>query len=159
MQKNNSNKMKKETRDEKFMDLAIKAAIKAEKADEVPIGAIIVSGERIIASAGNETERNGDVTAHAEILAITSATEYLGSKYLIDCDLYVTLEPCTMCAGAIRWARLRKVIYGAKDLKAGYSKYNKEIIPAKVEVVSGVREAECQEILSNFFNNKRKTKI
>ena len=132
----------------------IEARLAAEE-DEVPIGAVIVCDNRIIARAHNMTERLNDPTAHAEMLAITSATGSLGAKYLTDCRLYVTVEPCTMCAGAIGWAQLAAVIYGTSDEKRGFMRYAPHAMHPKTEVQRGVLEAECAEIMKDFFRNKR----
>jgi len=145
--------------DEFFMNEALKEAVKAFEKDEVPVGAVIVTRNIIIARSHNMTENLGDVTAHAEMLAITSAENYLGNKYLNDCTLYVTLEPCLMCASATRWAQLGKIVTGAPDLKAGYSLMKGEVLHPKTIVQNGVLEAECSEILNSFFRGKRKNTI
>ncbi|PCJ28117.1 MAG: tRNA-specific adenosine deaminase [Flavobacteriales bacterium] len=142
--------------DEHFMKEAFKEAQKAFDEDEVPVGAVIVCENKIIARAHNMTERLNDVTAHAEMLAFTSATDYLGGKYLNECSLYVTLEPCVMCAGASYWTRLKKVIYGASDEKRGYSKHKENLLHPKTKIVSGTMQSVCKEILLQFFEKKRK---
>lgn len=135
---------------------ALKEAHKALEADEVPVGAVIVANNKIIARAHNYTERLNDVTAHAEMQAITAATNAIGGKYLTDCILYVTLEPCVMCAGALHWSQITKIVYGAKDEKRGYSKLNQNVLHPKTMVIGGVMEDECSVILKNFFASKRK---
>ncbi|NTW31720.1 MAG: nucleoside deaminase [Bacteroidetes bacterium] len=142
--------------DESFMKEALKEAHKAYEADEVPIGAIIVCQNKIIARAHNYTEHLNDVTAHAEMQAFTSATNHLGGKYLPECTLYVTLEPCTMCAGAAYWTQIGKIVYGAKDEKRGFSKYAKNVLHPKTQIIGGILENECAEILKDFFRKKRK---
>ena len=141
--------------DEYFMREALKEAQKAFDLDEVPIGAIIVSNDRIIARAHNLTERLNDVTAHAEMQAFTAAAEFLGGKYLHDCTLYVTIEPCVMCTGASYWTQLKKIVYGAKDSKRGASKLNIQLSHPKTKITFGVLKAECGELMQKFFNSKR----
>jgi len=141
--------------DEFFMNEALKEAKKAYAKDEVPVGAVIVAENRIIARAHNLTQTLNDVTAHAEMQAVTSAENYLGSRYLNECTLFVTLEPCLMCAAANFWAQTGKIVYGADDPKAGYSKYGDGVLHKKTVVVKGVLEKECSEILSEFFLKKR----
>jgi len=141
--------------DENFMSEAIKEAQKAFEIDEVPVGAVIVCNNQIIARAHNFTQRLNDVTAHAEMQAFTSAADFLGGKYLKECTIYVTLEPCVMCGGASYWAQLKKIVYGAEDIKRGYSQLSKNILHPKTEVVSGVMAAECSKLLSDFFKKKR----
>ena len=141
--------------DEYFMREALKEAQKAFDLDEVPIGAIVVSNDRIIARAHNLTERLNDVTAHAEMQAFTAAAEFLGGKYLHDCTLYVTIEPCVMCTGASYWAQLKKIVYGAKDPKRGTSKLNIILSHPKTKVTFGVLKEDCKELMQKFFNSKR----
>ena len=141
--------------DEYFMKQALAEARVASEEDEVPVGAVIVCGDRIIARAHNQTERLNDPTAHAEMIAITSATSALGAKYLTDCRLYVTVEPCVMCAGAIGWSQLSAVIYGTSDEKRGFAKFAPKALHPKTEVRSGVMEAECAAEMKAFFLNKR----
>ncbi|MGC9343541.1 MAG: nucleoside deaminase [Bacteroidales bacterium] len=141
--------------DEYFMNEALKEAKLALEKGEIPVGAVVVANQQIIARGHNSTEELLDVTAHAEILAITSASNNLGSKYLQDCTLYVTLEPCPMCASATSWAQLGKIIYGTKDPKAGYSLLEGRILHPKTEVTAGVLESECSALLSDFFKKKR----
>jgi len=141
--------------DEYFMKEALKEAQKAFDLDEIPVGAIIVAGNKIIARAHNLTETLNDATAHAEMQAVTSATEYLGAKYLNECTLYVTLEPCMMCAGALNWSQIGRVVYGASDDKRGYNKYKPAILHPKTEIISGVLENECAALLKDFFEKKR----
>lgn len=143
------------TDDEKFMRKALDEARIAFDRDEVPIGAVIVSHGRVIARAHNMTEALIDVTAHAEMQAITSATSFLGGKYLTDCTLYVTVEPCLMCAGAIGWAQIPRVVYGAPDDKRGYHTYTASPFHKKTTVTAGVLEAECAALMTEFFKNKR----
>ncbi|OFY86984.1 MAG: tRNA-specific adenosine deaminase [Bacteroidetes bacterium RIFCSPLOWO2_12_FULL_35_15] len=142
--------------DETFMREALKEAQKAFDADEVPVGAIVVCNNKIIARAHNLTERLNDVTAHAEMQAITAAANYLNGKYLNECTMYITLEPCVMCAGAIAWAQLGKLIYGAPDTKRGFNllKENKILHP-KTEVISGILDKECADLIKTFFQKKR----
>ncbi len=141
--------------DEYYMKEALKEARKAYERDEIPIGAIIVCNKKIVARAHNLIETLTDVTAHAEMQAITAASGYLGGKYLNDCTLYVTLEPCAMCAGATSWAQMGKIIFGAYDKKRGYSLFSHSFLHPKTEVVGGVMEEECQAILHDFFLKKR----
>lgn len=141
--------------DDYFMKEAFKEAQKAFDEDEVPVGAVIVCDNKIIARAHNMTERLNDVTAHAEMLAFTSATDFLGGKYLNECTLYVTLEPCIMCSGASYWTQLKKIVYGASDEKRGFSRLNNNILHPKTEVVKDVQKVICTEILTQFFEKKR----
>lgn len=141
--------------DEYFMREALKQAQLAYEADEVPVGAIIVANNRIIARTYNLTEKLNDVTAHAEMQAITSAAENLGGKYLNDCTLYVTLEPCPMCAGALKWAQLGRLVYGASDAQRGYTSISSKMIHPKTEVLSGIMESECLSLIQEFFKQKR----
>ena len=141
--------------DDYFMKQALLEAQKAGERDEVPIGAVIVCQGRIIARAHNLTETLNDVTAHAEMQAITAAANYLGGKYLVDCTLYVTVEPCTMCAGAIGWAQVSKVVYGTADPKKGYSLLAPHALHPKAEVSVGLFEAECSKLVKDFFKRKR----
>ena len=138
------------------MKQALAEAEKAYEAGEVPVGAVIVSDGRIIARAHNQTEQLTDVTAHAEILAITAAAGHLGSKYLQDCTLYVTLEPCVMCAGALAWAQMGRVAYGATDEKRGFMLYGgKSLLHPKTRLEMGIMEAECGALMTDFFKAKR----
>lgn len=143
------------TDSEKYMSAAMEEAREAGRCDEVPIGAVIVCGRRIIARAHNLTERLNDPTAHAEMQAITMATEYLGGKYLNQCEIYVTVEPCPMCAAALSWAQIKKVVYGAPDPKRGYSLFSPSLLHPRTEVESGVLKEECGQIVSDFFKGKR----
>ena len=136
------------------MRMALQEAEKALEKDEVPIGCIIVSNDRVIARSHNLTETLTDVTAHAEMQAITSAANFLGGKYLKNCTLYVTLEPCVMCSGALAWSQISKVVIGARDEKRGFINKGLSLHP-KTEVVTGVLEKECSEIVKDFFKNKR----
>lgn len=141
--------------DEYYMGKALQLAQQAFEEDEVPIGAVVVHKQRIIAKGYNQTERLTDVTAHAEMLAITGAAQYLGSKFLEECTLYVTVEPCVMCFGAIQWARPQRVVFGASEPKTGY--HSKGLIASpKMEVISGVLERECSDLMRSFFKSKRK---
>lgn len=142
--------------DEYFMKKALQQAELAYEEGEIPIGAIVVHENKIIGKGYNQTEKLVDVTAHAEMLAITSAEQYLGSKYLNECTLYVTIEPCVMCAGAIQWARFSRVVFGAEEPKSGYTKKSMNLISSKTEIVKGVLENECAELIKNFFLSKRK---
>ena len=139
-----------------FMNEALKEARKAYDADEVPVGVVIVAENKIIARAHNLTELLNDVTAHAEMQAITSAANFIGGKYLNECVLYVTLEPCLMCAGALYWSHIAKVVYGASDDKKGFSKLNQPVLHPKTVIVKGVLEEECSKLLKEFFALKRK---
>ena len=142
--------------DDKFyMRQALIEAEKAADRDEVPVGAVVVCRDRIIARAHNLTETLNDVTAHAEMQAITAAANYLGGKYLNDCTLYVTVEPCVMCAGAIAWAQLGRVVYGAGDEKRGYRRYAPDVLHPKTEVTHGVCSEEATLLMKKFFANKR----
>lgn len=141
--------------DEHFMKQAWIEAQKAFDEDEVPVGAVVVCDNQIIARAHNQSERLNDVTAHAEMIAITAASEYLGSKYLNECTLYVTLEPCVMCAGALYWAQFRKVVFGASDEKRGYSRIPERLLHPKTTMVHGIMENECSTLLKEFFAKKR----
>lgn len=138
------------------MQEALKEAKKAFDADEVPVGVVIVAENKIIARTHNLTERLIDVTAHAEMQAITSAANFIGGKYLNDCTLYVTLEPCLMCAGAIYWSHLTRLVYGASDDKKGFSTLSETVLHPKTVVVKGILEQECGGILKEFFAQKRK---
>ena len=138
------------------MKEALKEATFAAGEDEVPIGAVIVCRGRIIGKGRNMTERLNDPTAHAEMIAITAATEAMGGKYLNDCTLYVTVEPCPMCAGALAWSQIGRVVYGASDPKRGFSLFSPSLMHPKTEVVSGVLAEECGNLVSEFFRNKRK---
>ncbi|PLX05122.1 MAG: tRNA-specific adenosine deaminase [Marinilabiliales bacterium] len=140
---------------EQFMKEALKEAEKAFARDEVPVGAVVVCSNQVIARAHNLTETLNDVTAHAEMQAFTAAADNIGGKYLNDCILYVTLEPCIMCAGASFWTKIGGVVYGASDNKRGYSLSNSKILHPKTNVISGIMEKECSEILNNFFKLKR----
>lgn len=140
--------------DEYFMRKALDEAYAAFEKDEVPIGAIIVSNKKIIAKGHNLTETLTDVTAHAEMQAITSAANYLGGKFLTDCTLFVTLEPCVMCAGALFWSRINKVVIGAKDEKRGFLQAGLKLHP-KTEIEFGILEKECSELVKEFFKSKR----
>lgn len=142
--------------DEKYMREALKEAAAAREADEVPIGAVIVCKGRIIAKGHNMTEMLHDPTAHAEMIALTAATEYLGGKYLNDCTLYVTVEPCPMCAAALCWAQTGRIVYGAPDPKRGYSLYSPSLLHPKTEVTSGVLADECSGLVKDYFSSKRK---
>ena len=141
--------------DNYFMNEALKEAQKAYDKDEVPVGAVIVCDNQIIARAHNFTEALNDVTAHAEMQAFTSASDFLGGKYLHECTLYVTLEPCIMCGGAAFWTQISKVIYGAKDEKRGFSTLENNILHPKTNIQGGILEKECTKLLSDFFKSKR----
>ncbi len=143
------------SKDETFMLKALAEASAAMAEGEIPIGAVIVCGDKIISRAHNLTQRLNDVTAHAEMQAITSAENNLGGKYLSECTLYVTLEPCAMCASAIGWAQIKKIVFGAKDDKKGYHLLAPNVLHPKTQVVSGVLENECRGLLQDFFSSKR----
>jgi tRNA(adenine34) deaminase len=138
-----------------FMEMAIQEAKMAAQNGEIPVGAVVVCNDILIAKTHNQTEKLNDVTAHAEILAITAATQYLGSKYLKDSTLYVTLEPCVMCAGALYWSQIGRVVYGASDEKRGYSILDQKILHPKTKLTKGVLEKEIQELLQDFFRRLR----
>ena len=141
--------------DEYYMREALKEAEKAMALDEVPVGAVVVCGDRIIARAHNLTEQLNDVTAHAEMQAFTAASEYLGGKFLEDCTLYVTLEPCVMCAGAAFWTRITRLVYGSSDEKRGYSLTGLHLLHPKTIVTTGVLQYDCSALLKDFFSRKR----
>ena len=142
-------------KDEQFMRRALAEAEAARDAGEIPVGAVIVADGRVIARAHNLTETLGDVTAHAEMQAITSAANLLGGKYLTDCTLYVTVEPCVMCAGAIGWAQVRRVVFGASDEKRGFMRFAPKALHPKCTVVQGVLEEECRRLMTEFFKGRR----
>lgn len=144
-----------QSRDERFMRMAIAEAEQAIEEGEIPIGAVVVSQGRVIARAHNQTETLHDVTAHAEMLAITAAANQLGGKYLQDCTLYVTVEPCIMCAGAIGWAQIKRIVYGAADEKRGYSIFAPKAFHPKASVTRGVLQEECKNLMQAFFQKKR----
>jgi tRNA(adenine34) deaminase len=141
--------------DEYFMNEALKEAYKAAERDEVPIGAVIVSGTKIIARGHNLTETLTDVTAHAEMQAITAASGFLGGKYLDGCTLYVTIEPCLMCAGALAWSQITRIVYGAPDEKRGFGLLGKPVLHPATTLASGVLGEECRAVLQEFFRKKR----
>jgi tRNA(adenine34) deaminase len=141
--------------DEYFMKQALQEALLARKRDEVPVGAVIVCQGRIIARGHNLTETLTDVTAHAEMQAITAAAQFLGGKYLTDCTLYVTVEPCVMCAGALGWSQISRIVYGAADEKRGYLRFAPNALHPKTEVVKGVLENECSQVMKEFFRVRR----
>lgn len=140
---------------ERFMREALKEAGTAASEDEVPVGAVVVCRGRVIARGHNMTERLKDPTAHAEMIAITAATEAMGGKYLNDCTVYVTVEPCPMCAGALAWAQIGKLVYGAFDPKKGFTLYSPSLMHPKTEVVAGVLADECGSLVASFFRDKR----
>jgi len=141
--------------DDHFMRKAYNLALQAFDEDEVPVGAVVVCENRIIGTGYNQVERLKDVTAHAEMIAITAACEYLGAKYLPDCTLYVTLEPCAMCAGVIHWSQVSKLVYGASDPKKGFSRYQPPMLIDKVQVENGLMSEDCALLLKEFFARKR----
>lgn len=141
--------------DEFYMQQALREAKAAYDEDEIPVGAVIVSSDRIIARAHNNTERLHDVTAHAEMLAFTAATAALGAKYLTDCTLYVTLEPCAMCAGAAGWTQIGRIVYGASDPKRGFERLGRGMLHPKTVVESGLLKEECESLVKEFFKQKR----
>ncbi len=140
---------------EYFMKQAMLEAEKAAQSGEIPVGVVIVSHQRIIARGHNVVEQLGDVTAHAEMIAITAAADYLQNKYLKDCTVYVTLEPCVMCAGALRWSQVGKLVYAAADPKAGFMRYGKELLHPKTKLEYGILESECRALMKTFFTDKR----
>lgn len=140
---------------EYFMREALKEAVKALEINEVPVGAIVTCRNRIIARAHNQTEKLTDATAHAEMIAVTAAANYLGSKYLNECTLYVTLEPCVMCAGALHWVQLQKLVFGASDLQRGYTLLGKPILHPKTTVEKGIKADEAKKLIDKFFQDLR----
>ncbi len=144
-----------ENLDEKYMNEALKEAAAAFEEDEIPVGAVIVCNGRIIGRGHNMTERLNDPTAHAEMIAITSATQTLGGKYLENCTLYVTVEPCGMCASALHWAKISRVVYGADDPKRGFSMFSPSLLHPKTEVRKGILADACSALMSDFFLSKR----
>lgn len=142
--------------DERFMREAFKLAIQAREEGEIPVGAVVVADNQIIAKGYNQTEKLNDPTAHAEMIAITAACNFLGTKYLTDCSLFVTLEPCGMCAGGLYWAQLKRLVYGAKDEQRGYAKINPRMIHPKTLVRQGVMAEESASLILDFFANIRK---
>ncbi len=147
--------MNNPTDDKQYMTLALRQAHEAGQRGEVPIGAIIVYGERVVASAHNLTQALTDPTAHAEMQAVTAACDTIGGKYLKGCTLYVTLEPCPMCAAALRWAQIDRIVWGASDPKGGFLRISSELLHPKTTTHSGVCEEECAEVLKKFFSSKR----
>lgn len=141
--------------DKRYMQMALAQAGEAASEDEVPIGAVIVCRGRIIGKGHNMTERLKDPTSHAEMIALTSATQAMGGKYLNDCTLYVTVEPCPMCAAALCWAQIGRIVYGAADPKRGYSLFTPSLLHPKTEVTSGVLGDECSKIVTDYFKSKR----
>ena len=143
------------TDDEKYMSLAFSEAQKALAANEIPVGCVIVSNGQIVGRGHNLTETLSDVTAHAEIQAITAASQTLGGKYLTDCTLYVTMEPCVMCAGAIGWAQIARLVFAAEDTKRGYQTFAPYALHPKCQVTSGIMADECRQIVQSFFQQRR----
>lgn len=141
--------------DEHFMRQALKQAELAAEMGEVPVGAVVVCQNQIIARGHNQTEQLTDVTAHAEIIALTAASNHLGGKYLNDCTLYVTLEPCVMCAGALAWAQLGRLVYGAGDDKRGFMRFGRELLHPKTKVAFGILNEACEELMTSFFRVRR----
>ncbi len=141
--------------DEYFMKQAYKEALKAFEANEVPIGAVIVAGDTIIAKGYNQTELLNDTTAHAEIIALTAAFSAMGSKFLEECTMYITVEPCAMCAGALKWARIGRLVYGASEPKSGFSLYQPSILHPNTKVEKDVLNVECRQLMKDFFEAKR----
>ena len=141
--------------DEYYMQQALQEARAAYDEEEIPVGAVVVSGDRIIARAHNNTERLHDVTAHAEMLALTAAANLLDAKYLTECTLYVTLEPCVMCAGAAGWTQVGRIVYGASDPKRGFERLGRGMLHPKTLVVSGVMREECEKLMKEFFKERR----
>lgn len=142
-------------KDEQYMRRALDEARQALEEGEIPIGAVVVAGGRIISRAHNQTETLHDVTAHAEMLAITAASNALGGKYLTDCTLYVTVEPCPMCAGAIGWAQVPRIVYGTADEKRGYRRYAPNVLHPRANAVGGILEEECRQLMLEFFKRLR----
>ena len=144
------------SQDEKYMRMALNEAERALAKREVPIGAVVVAGDRVIGRGHNLVETLCDATAHAEMQAITAAMSTLGGKYLSDCTLYVTVEPCVMCGGALAWSQIGRVVYGTEDPKRGYSTYSESIMHPRTEVVKGVLKEECETLMQQFFSSLRK---
>lgn len=147
--------MEEKNKDEQYMRKALQEAEAAFREGEIPIGAVVVCGDHVIARAHNLTETLHDVTAHAEMQAITAAANELGGKYLTDCTLYVTVEPCVMCAGALGWSQIPRVVYGCRDEKRGYSDYAPHALHPKCTVTGGILEEECRQLMRMFFQQKR----
>ena len=147
--------MEEKNKDELYMRHALQEAQQAFKEGEIPIGAVVVCQDRIVARAHNLTETLNDVTAHAEMQAITAAANTLGGKYLTDCTLYVTVEPCPMCAGALGWAQIPRIVYGCDDPKRGYREYAPRALHPKTNVTGGILEEECRQLMQDFFRNRR----
>lgn len=141
--------------DERWMKEALKEAVKALELGEIPVGAVVVCGGRIIARAHNQTEQLTDATAHAEMIAATAAANHLGSKYMSECTLYVTLEPCVMCAGALHWVQLRRLVYGASDEQRGYSLIEQPILHPRTKVTGGILHSDAKKLIDNFFKSIR----
>lgn len=141
--------------DDYFMRQAIAQAKQAAAAGEIPVGAIVVANERIIARGHNQTELLSDVTAHAEIIALTAAANHLGDKYLHDCTLYVTLEPCPMCAGALAWSQVSRIVYGASDDKRGFMRFGRELLHPKTKLEFGILHEDCGKLMTDFFQGRR----
>lgn len=142
--------------DEKFMQEALREARQALSAGEIPIGAVVVWKGRIIGRGHNQTERLRDTTAHAEMIAITAATGTMGGKYLNDCTLYVTVEPCPMCAGALAWAQIGRIVYGAPDPRRGYSLFSPSLLHPRTEAIGGILADDCSSLMLSFFQDKRR---
>lgn len=149
------NAEEQQKKDERFMQMALEEARQAFKKGEIPIGAVIVCNDRVVARSHNLTETLCDVTAHAEMQAITAAANTLGGKYLTDCTLYVTVEPCVMCAGAIGWAQIPRIVYGAADEKRGYHEYAPRALHPKATTIGGMLEEQCRELMQEFFRSRR----
>ena len=143
------------TNDERYMRMALDEATRAYQEGEVPVGAVVACGDRVIARAHNLTETLTDVTAHAEMQAVMAAANHLGGKYLTGCTLYVTVEPCIMCAGALGWSQISRVVYGAPDEKRGFRRYAPQALHPKTEVTEGVLADECAELMRRFFADRR----
>lgn len=147
--------MTEQEKDERFMKLALDEAYKAYNEGEIPIGAVIVCRDQVVARAHNLTETLCDVTAHAEMQAVTAAANTLGGKYLTDCTLYVTVEPCTMCAGALGWSQIPRIVYGCGDEKRGYQLYAPRALHPKTDITGGILEEECRQLMQDFFRQRR----
>ena len=141
--------------DDYFMKVALQEAHRALEAGEIPVGAVVVCNNKIIAKGYNQTELMCDVTAHAEMIAITAASNFLGNKYLADCEIFITLEPCAMCAGALKWSQMKRVVYGAADSKHGFTQMGNNLLHPKTKVTGGIQAQDCEQLIKDFFARLR----